>query len=241
MKSRYRIRLLMLVVCGLVATWSAQAQETHNIEQLSKSVSAYTAARIDSFTETKAALEQQNSPSLKYDNSLQVGVGLPGWIYIPLLYLSTDESKIPPIDNFGYRLRNAKYYDTALRSSPVMSIGYQHNINHWLALGCKGTVALKSKARRNVVTNEVLTRYSYVVASALVDIHFSWFHRDVVSMYSSVGVGFMSLINNKYHTATFPMIDLTWIGIQVGKRVYGYAEFGGGVGGFFRGGVGVRF
>ncbi len=241
-----KLRTLLAIVCCLVATWQAQAQDV-NIEELGQNVSAYTQQMN---TELKDASYYENMhrfnsnyPSVKYNSSLQVGAGAPGLIISLLLYdFWYDDSSINmPSTNFSGELADVRYYRTKDIIIPALSLEYMYNVKRWLALGVKGIVGFKTNAERHVGTNKIFKRNSYTVSSALFNMRFSWLHRNYVSMYSSLGVGVTYHNSTSGYTEMHPILDITWVGLHVGKQVYGFAEVGGFVGGIFRGGLGVRF
>ena len=243
---RLRLRTLLLIVCGLVAMWSAKAQDV-TIEELEQNVSAYTAQmnnppRDASYYENLHRFNS-NYPSIKFNNSLQVGAGAPGLILSLLFFdFGYDETSIPVSPrNFSGKLADARYYETPTVTIPALTLEYEHNVKRWLGLGVKGVVGFKTHAERHVGTNKLFTRHSYVVSSAMFNMRFSWLHRNYVSMYSSLGVGVTSHNSTSGYTEVHPIVDVTWVGLQVGRQVYGFAELGGFIGGCFRGGIGVRF
>ena len=243
----YKLRVLLLTAVALITAWHAKAQDV-DIDQLTQSVSTYT-ANINEQPKDASYYGNyhrfnSNYPSLKYRSSLQVGAGAPGLV-LAALYWSmegVDEMSKPNyIDTFGEKLADARYYDTPTTTVPALSLEYHYSIKHWLGLGVKAVVGLQTSAKRHVGTNRLFRRNSRVVTTALVDIRFSWLHRNILSMYSSIGIGAMYVTSTSGYNETIPMYDNTWIGLQLGQRVYGYAEIGGGIGGVVRGGFGVRF
>lgn len=232
-------KLLGLLLVLLIATMPVAAQLNDYTEPLAQNVSRYWAENSHRGVASSYSLKD-DYPSLRFDNSLQVGTAVPGATLILLMDMFTVVDMPSENHNFSQQLHNASHYWSKERVWPCLSLNYQHNVKRWLSLGVKSTVGWKSRTERHVVTNEVYQRRSMGIASLLFNMRFSWLHRDWVSMYSSLGVGVMGHFqyNNNW---VVPMFDTTWLGIAVGQRVYGYAEFGAGVGGVLRGGIGVRF
>jgi hypothetical protein len=59
-----------------------------------------------------------------------------------------------------------------------------------------------------------------------------------------VSVGAAVIVDeNRYrrYAEGLPMLDLTYIGLNVGRSFYGFVEIGGGITGWGRVGLGVRF
>ncbi|MBQ2783413.1 MAG: hypothetical protein IJE99_00250 [Alistipes sp.] len=239
-----RIRIFMLLVAFVASLTTVLAQSNVTTEQLSDNVSAYWAEQQHSATMTQVSnLSPDDAlPSVRFANSLELGTAVPGASLILLmeLYTDVDRGLQSQSRNFSQILHDASHYSSAERCWPCLSLNYQHSVKRWLSLGVKSTVGWKTRSERHVVSNDVYRRYSMCLASLMFNMRFSWLHRDYVSMYSSLGLGAMAHIQFG-DSWLAPMVDAAWVGISVGKRVYGYAEFGAGVGGVLRAGVGVRF
>ena len=240
-----RLRFVLLTI-GVMAAWHTSAQDI-DIDALSKSVATYT-AEISNETRDAKYYENlhrfnNNFPSLKFNNSLQVGAGAPGLILSLLFWeYGYDKDTLPSFANtFSEKLAKARFYDTPTITIPALAIDYHHNVKRWLGLGVKGVVGFETMTERHVGTNKIFRRNSRVVTTALFDMRFSWLHRNYVSMYSSLGLGFSYQRETTGYSETIPMIDVTWVGLHVGQRVYGFVELGGFIGGVVRGGIGVRF
>lgn len=239
-----RIRIFMLLVAFAASLTTVMAQSDVTREQLSENVSAYWAKQQDSAPVCpKPNFSPYDAlPSVSFSNSLELGTAVPGATLILLMELYTDVNADirPHVRNFSQTLHESSLYSSAERYWPCLSLNYQHSVKRWLSLGVKSTVGWRTGADRYVVSNDVYRRYSMCIASLLFNMRFSWLHRSCVSMYSSFGLGALAHIQFG-DSWLVPMFDAAWVGISVGKRVYGYAELGGGVGGVLRAGVGVRF
>jgi hypothetical protein len=67
-------------------------------------------------------------------------------------------------------------------------------------------------------------------------VRFSWFYRDAVQMYSSVSLGVVTDFDELMVWG-----DATLFGCSFGRKFFGFAEVGMGMGGWLRGGIGYRF
>lgn len=239
-----RMRIFMLLVAFVASLTTVMAQSDVTKEQLSENVSTYWAEQQRStVTYQKLNFSPDDTlPSVRFKHSLELGTAVPGATLILLmeLYTDVDASIRPNVRNFSQMLHESSLYNSAERYWPCLSINYQHSVKRWLSLGVKSAVGWRTGADRYVVSNDVYRRYSMCIASLLFNVRFSWLHRSCVSMYSSLGLGALAHIRFG-DSWLVPMFDAAWVGISVGKRVYGYAELGGGVGGVLRAGVGVRF
>lgn len=238
------LRVTIALILALALHIDAEAQEIVVKDATQQSVSSYVAsnyAAIVSQTPTQEA-KQAQIPSLRYKNTLSVGYGLLfGAVYIPLFDMYTKEyNDIAPNTSLSYQLADSRYYWDTERAFTGITIEYSHRIKSWFAIGAKGVVSFKTRAKRHIGTNEILYRDNTLLAAALLNMRFDWFCRKTVTMYTSLGIGLMSH-TDYYETYVLPMYDAAWVGITVGRRLYGYAEFGGGIGGLFRVGMGYRF
>lgn len=242
----FRVTITLLLVLALHI--DAEAQEIVVKDTAQQSVSSYVAsnyAAIVSQTptqEAKHSLEQAQIPSLRYKNTLSVGYGLLfGAVYIPLFDMYTKEyNDIAYNTSLSNQLADSRYYWSTERAFTGITIEYSRRIKSWFAIGAKGVVSFNTRAKRHIGTNELLYRDNTLLAAALLNMRFDWFCRKTVTMYTSIGIGLMTH-TDYYETYVLPMYDAAWVGITVGRRLYGYAEFGGGIGGLFRVGMGYRF
>ena len=238
------LRVTIALLLALALHIDAEAQEIVVKDATQQSVSSYVAsnyAAIVSQTPTQEA-KQAQIPSLRYKNTLSVGYGLLfGVVYIPLFDMYTKEyNDIAPNTSLSGQLADSRYYWDTERAFTGITIEYSHRIKSWFAIGAKGVVSFKTRAKRHIGTNELLYRDNTLLAAALLNMRFDWFCRKTVTMYTSLGIGLMSH-TDYYETYVLPMYDAAWVGITVGRRLYGYAELGGGIGGLFRVGMGYRF
>lgn len=243
MRGVRNVRLLLLTVCGCVAISTLSAQDVSS-EQIYQSVSSYTVDRYKAKAdnEYRSMYLSYTEPSLYYRHSLQVGTAFPSLISYIMhdLYELTDNDASLPY-NFSNSLAKARYYRAAEYWWPCLSAEYQYNVLNWLSVGAKAVFGWRTQAVRSVTDNKVLYRDYMLTAHTLFDMRFSWLHRDHISLYSSIGVGVTSYVENDEYMQMLPSLDLVYIGMSFGGRVYGFCEFGGLAGGSLRGGLGVRF
>jgi len=71
---------------------------------------------------------------------------------------------------------------------------------------------------------------------------FNWLRRDLVKMYSSIGVGFLAGQDMYDEFLILPVGQVSPVGIEVGRKVFGFCELG--IGMLYTGakaGIGFRF
>ena len=241
-------RLLTFIFVVPMAVATLSAQEVITTEQLSETVSVYTSENYTSYVENQLEMNKAkydlNVPSLECNNSLQVGGGLPGLMLMAMLDLLYVDVDISP-DHTQYvsisdQLADYRYYRTKERVVTSLTLDYSYRVKKWLSLGAKGAVGFRTHGIRHKVTNDLLYRESRVAASLLFNMRFDWLHRRNVMMYSSFGVGVTSIFD--YNDGmVFPMYDATFVGLTAGRKFYYFLEWGAGVSGTVRTGVGCRF
>lgn len=244
--NRYN-RFLALVVVALLGVCSLSAQEQITTEELARNVSTYYA---DSYASNSLVIENDrrskrfdvNAPSLNNVHSLQLGGGLPGMsLMVALDLFFVDEDKSPQYPTtLSDILADRRYYWTEQRAVTSLTLDYGYRVRDGLSLGVKSAVGFTTRSRRHVATNEVLYRDDRVVATLLFNMRFDWLHKPNVMMYSSFGIGAMSIFDY-YGGLLCPMFDATYVGITVGRGFYGFFELGAGASGTLRAGVGCRF
>lgn len=239
-------RLLTFIFVVPMAVATLSAQEVITTEQLSETVSAYTSENYASYVENQLEANKTkynlNAPSLECNNSLQVGAGLPGlWslAMLDLIYVDVDLD-YQQYESISDQLAGHRYYRTKERYVSSLTLEYDYRVKKWLSLGAKGAVGFRTYGVRHKVTNDLLYRQSRVAATLLFNMRFDWLHRRNVMMYSSVGVGVVSIFD--YNDGiVFPMFDATYVGLTAGRKFYYFLELGAGASGTVRTGVGCRF
>ena len=241
--------IILLVVATLMVTFEGVAQETISRDDIRSRAIAYT---NDAVAEDSAAgavsaesiAKGVGIPCVDNENYLQIGTSLPSLIQTMLFNLGfgIDTNEVVNLlpNNFSQDLANSRYYWGDEWMVSAINLEYGHKVNDWLALGAKAYLGFTTRACRHVVTNDLLYHDTIWATAAIFNVRFDWLRREILTMYSSVGVGCAMLIERNY-SEVMPMFDLTAVGLSVGKRFYGYIELGSGASGCLRAGVGVRF
>lgn len=142
-----------------------------------------------------------------------------------------------------YRLRDI-YYDYKL---PMYTTGGISGEVAWLykdwftfALTLSGNFTWQGTA--DAVTSDRTgtdtSLFLYLVPQA----RFNWVRRDLVKMYSSIGLGVLAGYDLDKEPGILPVFQLNPVGIEVGRKVFGFCELG--IGMMYTGamaGVGFRF
>lgn len=141
---------------------------------------------------------------------------------------------------------NADEYTRWWATTPALTAQYQYRFNKWFWLG--GMVSYQGTyfQRNNSFTEEkigISRKHSITIMPA---VRFSWVNKKIVTLYSGValGVSFMFSLNEPGNYSQFqPYIafQITGVGVEVGKKWYGFAEVGAGFKGIVCAGFGFRF
>ena len=127
------------------------------------------------------------------------------------------------------------------------TLDYGYRVNEWFSVGAS---LAWTAGICNLYDSQTLKRWDtmHVDYISLMPIaRFTWFRRDIVQLYSSVGATaglehWMHYLNNEQHTLRpYLSYDIKSIGIAVGGKWYGFAEAGYGARGIFNIGIGHRF
>jgi hypothetical protein len=127
------------------------------------------------------------------------------------------------------------------------SLDYGYRVNKWFSIG--GCLAW-SAGICNLYDSQTLERWDTMhvdYISIMPIARFTWLHRGIVELYSSLGATagiehWVHYLNGKQHTyRPYLSYDIKPIGISVGRRWYGFMEAGYGARGIVNIGVGHRF
>lgn len=156
-------------------------------------------------------------------------------------------------------------YNGQLKYFGDYSLTYHYQLLDWMRIGFKGVY----EGSGNRIYTEKLKDnpsafqcgyHSTNWASLMVSVQFTYIHKDMVRLYSGVdlGLGAVMLADNyrdgyyyeneegerfQHHLTSqfFPAFDITPIGVNVGRRIYGIAEVNFGTDALIKLGIGGRF
>lgn len=144
------------------------------------------------------------------------------------------------IDHGMSSLPDQIIYDTTHRTPQRYwggySVSYAYRFRRWFEFGGTVTYCVASQHRRDLETNKIVQSMNRHAVSIMPTCRFSYLNREKVQLYSAISGGVV--IGSGF---TFPWLDATLLGCSFGKKVFGFAELGAGVGGWGRVGIGYRF
>ena len=138
---------------------------------------------------------------------------------------------------------NPDQYDGITWSSFALNAGYSYRVAKWFWVGGNVSYCGFYKPVYDRPTG-LINHYEYThIFSVIPQVRFSWVNTPIVTCYSEIGVGFSVVNFNRNTESTFVQFagQLTFVGVQVGYKWYGSAEFGVGPMGILRLGFGYRF
>ncbi len=194
-------------------------------------------------TVTSASIMAQNNLEIKR-NDIRLGVGAIPMIFGSGIYMSRYDA-LNPNENIYL-----DYYISSKIVSPSVYLNYSYQFVKWFSLGANFSYSGFYKNSSDLVTDAKRITESQHFLSFTPIVRFDWLNREVIRLYSSVGIGLGYSIDKKhnhikgtsiYSTGIIFSYDVTFIGITIGRKVYGFCEFGIGNNGIARAGVGYRF
>ena len=192
-------------------------------------------------TRTKSVVETDSTkvitivktiPKFSPKHDIRAGVGI---VSLPLLLASGGvyDEYYP---DFRRDMANADTYLTPEYFWGNYSLSYTYHDRKWLQYGGHVVFGATTQSRRDAYTNGEVEDLSHYLLSVMPTVRFNWFYREAVQMYSSVSLGAVTDFEDLYVWG-----DVTLVGCSFGRKFFGFAELGLGMGGWLRGGIGYRF
>ena len=194
-------------------------------------------------TKTKSVIETDSTtvttivktlPKFSPKHDIRVGIGT---MSVPTIVL-LDTGSFDGVLDYDFRrdMANCDNYRTPRYFVGNYSLSYTYQERRWLQYGGMATFGASTCWRRDVATGENIENLSQYCLSIMPTVRFNWFYREVVQLYSSVSVGVVTDFDSAYLWG-----DATLFGCSFGRKFFGFAEFGLGISGWARAGVGYRF
>lgn len=235
MRTPKYIRLALGLIITTIATLSAtnlQAQEQSAIVPDITTSRAY-----------ECNVSSRLRDTIRWRDNLRIGIGAPS--LLQMRFLEGPDTRISD-EQHAYnntlsgKFASYRYYETPTYYVPPITIEYSHYIRKWFSLGGKATFSALYSRYKHIETDELLRTDGNYTVGLIVNARFDYLRRNSVQLYSSIGFGLAARFAYDYGIVS-PMYDMTLFGIMVGRSFYGYFEFGGGISGIARMGIGYRF
>ena len=174
-------------------------------------------------------------PKIENRHSIRVGVGsysLAAGLFLDGFSCCIDHS----MSNLPDQIISSTTRRTPQRYWGGYSVSYAYRFRRWFEFGGTVTYCVASQYRRDLETGKIVESMNRHAVSIMPTCRFSYLNREKVQLYSAISGGVV--IGSGL---TFPWLDATLFGCSFGKKVFGFAELGAGVGGWGRVGIGYRF
>lgn len=135
-----------------------------------------------------------------------------------------------------YRDFNGNSYSTG-----AISAEYAWDVKKWFTCSLSAATNVFWTNRYDAISGQKTGADTGVVIHTMATARFKWVSREIVRMYSSIGLGLISAYGEG-EAYIFPGVQFCPIGIEVGKDIFGFCEIGAGT--TFLGamaGIGFRF
>lgn len=133
-------------------------------------------------------------------------------------------------------------YRKPMYSTGAISAEFAWTYRNWLRLTITTAANVTWQASAEAVTGARTGADESLLIYAVPQARFNWLRRDVVKMYGSVGIGLVGGYDLDRELVLFPAVQMVPIGIEVGRKIFGFAEMGYGmIYTGFMAGIGFRF
>lgn len=139
-------------------------------------------------------------------------------------------------ESFRHKMTNADTYLTKRRYIGTYSLCYTYSFRRWFQFGGTAMVSAVTQSRRSSITNKRIEGCGSYLVGVMPTVRFTYLNREKVQLYSALSFG---LFYEGYEV--LPWGDATLFGCSFGRKLFGFAEIGSGMGGWGRVGIGYRF
>lgn len=202
-----------------------------------------------SFFYSFSAVAQQDNVEIFPRHYMELSVGDPmlntlvggdwGCAYIPDLYESRENLFLPDV------------YLPTYASFPTISFTYYYAVKKWLHVGASVYFCGQYVSVNDRVSDKRLGISGTTQLSIMPSVRFQYFDRRNVGFYSGLSLGVLVAFDagdhliyggsNTVQCGFASAFQLTAFGVRFGNKVYGTAEVGFGMKGWFNVGIGTRF
>lgn len=249
MKKLLLISVLAAFVCTDVVAQEVQEVQKAQEAPVSPVVTAEgTQTAASGYAQTR--LRRRDRIQVRIGHELRFGVGAYGVGYTILGYTGCYE---PPHswNDRNYSLgtfEQSKIYSGDEYYSGVYSLDYAYRFNRTISFGVSFNYACVTTKYHNLSDDSRAGGINRHYMSVMPMLRAYWLNSKYVCLYSALGLGVtvertVEQIGNRSYLNVDTLFagQFTPLGITVGKRLYGFAEFGVGTQGVVIGGIGYKF
>lgn len=145
-----------------------------------------------------------------------------------------------------YEYNSGKYTLSEIRQTLSVDMAYHYHLSkHW-ALGAQAAWQHTYRYRYDIISNNRNGSFHMHNITLLASCRYYYSIAPIEQFYSGIAIGATDRMYKGFYNTGFshkinPIVHATLLGAMVGKRLYGYAEFGVGALGVLRCGAGYRF
>ncbi|MBP5664552.1 MAG: hypothetical protein J6X16_09840 [Bacteroidales bacterium] len=147
-------------------------------------------------------------------------------------------------------------YSSGVIATPTISIGYKYRLAKWFWLGATASYTGFFETIYDRVSNIKYSTLNSHLLTVMPEVRFSWLNTKYVTLYSGIGLGVSFLFDEIYYAENnghikagystdyvglSPTGQVTFVGIHVGRKWYGFTEIGIGSRGIIQAGFGYNF
>jgi len=233
---RVTILLLGIAVLLLVVPCEVAAQSRYTFED---SLGTYRVSFTPHKRESRRQAERPKSPRTDLTGYQEVRIGIAYNPYTPHDYAPNLEWRQYPLDvPRNTIVGHTRWY--------TINGDYGYWFRKWLYVGGVASWTGGISRISSVVDHSRVDAYNYNALTIMPIVRFAWLNRGIVQLYSGVGIGgsvaiYEPTLKGALATRWKMNFDVTFIGITVGKRWFGYFDIGAGGRGTISAGAGYRF
>lgn len=137
-------------------------------------------------------------------------------------------------------------YDGPVYTTGALGVAYGYQVLKHLQIGVTLNYVRYSGSRYDVTMGDrPVAKKSLNYIGLMPYVRGTWLNRRHVQLYSALNLGMLYMHEKEYEERFYNDMSvtahLTLLGVSVGRKVFGFAEYGVGARGFFTVGVGYRF
>lgn len=182
---------------------------------------------------------QENYRKAFLNNRHELRLGLGIQPVLPQVHIGSD------INPTGQEAAN---YLAKEIKAPSANITYSYRLRQWLSLGTMASFGSIYRKYNESFDNKYVRTYSHEFFSLIPLVRFHWYNGPSVSFYSTVGlgIGITSIQNYDGYKGVdenilHPAYTLNFLGINIGRKFFGYSELGYSSSGIIQFGIGYKF
>ena len=143
---------------------------------------------------------------------------------------------------YGESFAASKYYEGSTYTAGIYGLEYYYRASRRWDIGLHFSWAREYSNLYSNIDNARLKRLDTDFLTFTPTVRFNWKRSKTVHIYSAAGFGvILTQESCRKGVEDKAAVQITPIGVSVGRRLFGFAELGFGVHGVFIGGIGYRF